>query len=411
MNILFISQYFYPEPFSNNDIARALITKGHNVDVICCVPNYPEGRFYPGYSNSNLRIEMWKGVRIFRAWTIARGKTASKLFLNYLVYPISALIMIGKHGRHDYSVSFTSMPSPIFQCIVALIIKIFYRVPAVYWVQDIWPESLINAIGLKNRLLIFILRKFCAFLYRRADMVLIQSEAFRSKLESMGVKTARIGFFPNTAPERFAPLEAARVNPKIAALMPSAPLRLMFAGNVGESQNLDIVLSAAQKLQKFIDIQWIIVGSGRDLDRLKKRTADAQLNGIVSFVGRHPMNEMPSFYALADAMIVSLKNSEIFQMTVPYKLQTYMSAGKPVIGSISGETRRIIEKAKIGFCADAEDDNGFCEAILRFAALTSAERAEMSENSRIYFSEHYSPERVFNSLERHLLAVSGNVAS
>lgn len=405
MKILFISQYFHPEPFSNNDIARFLVARGHEVEAVSCVPNYPDGTFYPGHSNKTNRVEQWEGVRILRARTIARGKRPLTLFLNYLFYPLAALATIARRGSGSYSVSFTSMPSPIFQCIVALVVKLVNGVPAVYWVQDIWPESLFNTIGIRNPLLRSPIRAFCAFLYRHADIVLVQSEAFRPKLEAMGVDPGRIAFFPNSSPGDFEPIERGSVDPAIAALLPPAPLRLMFAGNVGESQNLDIFIEAAKHLRGQLDVQWIIVGSGRDLKRVTARVAEAGLEDIVIFAGRHPMNKMPEFYALADAMFVSLKDTEIFRMTVPYKLQTYMSAGKPVIGSISGETRNIVEAAQIGFCADAEDVNGLCVAVQRFAALTPSEKRTLSANAIKYFNAHYSADRVFGELERQLLSV------
>jgi colanic acid biosynthesis glycosyl transferase WcaI len=406
MKILFISQYFYPEPFSNNDIARSLVARGHDVDVITCVPNYPDGAFYPGHSNTKNRHELWEGIRIFRARTIARGERSLTLILNYLCYPFAALLTIARCGKQDYSVSFTSMPSPIFQAIVAVVMKVVKGVPAAYWVQDIWPDSLINTIGIKNGLIKRGLLAFCAFLYKRADIVLVQSEAFRSKLEAMGVSSDRIVFFPNTAAEGFAPLSRDEVESNIAALLPPSSLRLMFAGNVGESQNLDIIVEAARRLRSKINAQWVIVGSGRDLQRLQNLTKVAGVSDIVFFTGRHPMKNMPSFYALADAMIISLKDTEIFRMTVPYKLQSYMKAGKPVIGSISGETRRIIEEAGIGFCAEADDIDEFCEKVLNFSNLNNEYKEIMKENSINYFNKNYSPEVTYNNLESILLKTS-----
>lgn len=322
---------------------------------------------------------------------------------------MAALVTIARRGRGPYSVSFTSMPSPIFQCIVAVIMKMVGGVTAVYWLQDIWPDSLFNTLGIKNRLLRVPLRALCAFLYRRADIMLVQSDAFRPKLVAMGVEPSRIAFFPNTSPCDFEPIPPNDVEPAIAALLPPAPLRLMFAGNVGESQNLDIFIAAAKRLRGHCEVQWVIVGSGRDLDRIMALVVEAGLDDIVIFAGRHPMNKMPAFYALADAMVISLKDTEIFRMTVPYKLQTYMSAGKPVIGSISGETRSIIEAAQIGFCADAEDLHGLCEAIQNFAALTPSQRRGMSANALEYFTTHYSADRVFGDLEQQLLSVAKTV--
>lgn len=406
MNILFISQYFYPESFSNNEIAQALVKRGHDVEVVCCVPNYPEGIFYEGYSNSLRRLEKWNGIRILRARTKARGRGRFSLLLNYLTYPIAALAMVAKNGAMRYSISFTSMPSPIFQCIVALVLKKFRGVPAVYWVQDIWPESLINTIGLKNRLVKSLLTKFCSYLYRRADLVLIQSEAFRPRLENMGVSSAQIDFFPNTAPDEFVPLEKLEADPAILSLLPETALRLMFAGNVGESQNLDLIVEAAAKLRQRHSIQWVIVGNGRDLERIQRRVTSAGVDDLIKLVGRHPTSKMPDFYALADAMIISLKDSEIFRLTVPYKLQTYMGAGKPVIGSISGETKRIIEEANIGYCAEAGDLEGFCDSVGQFARLTTGQRKSLSLNARNYFDAHYNADKVFDDLERKLCSVA-----
>jgi glycosyltransferase involved in cell wall biosynthesis len=406
MNILFISQYFYPEPFSNNEIAQALVKRGHHVEVVCCVPNYPEGVFYEGYSNSSRRLEKWNGISILRALTKARGKGRFSLLLNYLIYPIAALAMVAKNGAGRYSISFTSMPSPIFQCIVALTIKKFRGVPAIFWVQDIWPESLIDTIGLKNRLVKLLLTQFCSYLYSRADLVLIQSEAFRPRLEKMGVSSARIDFFPNTAPDEFVPLVRSEVDPAILSLLPEAPLRLMFAGNIGESQNLDLIINAAAKLKQYHSIQWVIVGNGRDLERIRQRVKSAGIDDLIKLVGRYPTNKMPDFYALADAMIISLKDTEIFRLTVPYKLQTYMRAGKPVVGSISGETKRIIEQANMGYCAEGDDLEGFCDAVGQFALLSTKQRIDLSLNARNYFNTHYNADKVFGDLERKLRLVA-----
>lgn len=406
MNILFISQYFYPEPFSNNDIAQALAKRGHEVEAVVCVPNYPEGEFYPGFSNRERRTEMWNNIHILRAFTVARGKRPVTLLLNYLTYVPSAIWTIFSKGRGDYSVSFCSMPSPVTQCIVAIAMKFGRGVPSIFWVQDIWPDSLVNTLGIKNRFVKVALHKFCALLYRQADIVMIQSEAFRPKLEAMGVEGHRLVYFPNTAPDD-APgdlPDADRL--KIKSLFPATPLRLMFAGNVGESQNLDIILHAAARLRERFDIQWVIVGSGRDLERLKALADKLEVNDIVLFAGRHPMQSMPAFFERADAMIVSLKNTEIFHMTIPFKLQSYMKAGKPVIGSISGETMRIIDEARMGFCAEADDIDAFCVAVEKFAALSQDERNQCSENAHRYFMANFAPDHIYGLLERHLQSVA-----
>lgn len=409
MRILFLSHYFYPEPFSNTDIARALVQRGHEVEVVCYVPNYPDGTFYPGYSNRERREEELDGIRIRRAWTIPRGNNRGTLLVNFLLFSFTALFTIWRRGVGNYDVSFTSMPSPIFQGVASIVMKKLRGVPAVWWVQDLWPESLLVTLGIRNSFVARLMRWICGFLYRRADLLLVQSEAFRPRLEALGVSPERISFFPNTAPDEFVVIASGQADPAINALFPPTQLRLMFAGNIGESQNLDIIVAAASRLRNICDIQWVIVGSGRDAGRISKRVLDAGVEDLVVLTGRHPMNSMPHFYALADAMIVSLKDTEIFALTVPYKLQTYMSAGKPVIGSISGEARRIIEMANIGFCADANDLEGFCRAVQTFAALDSKSRAAMGSRARAWFEQHYAASSTFDRLERELEAAVRSV--
>jgi colanic acid biosynthesis glycosyl transferase WcaI len=399
MKILFVSQYFHPEPFSNGDIARALVGRGHEVDVICCVPNYPEGRFYPGYDNKTRREECWEGVNVVRVRTVPRGSRPAQLIANYLVYPPAAVAAWWRRRARRYDVSFTSMPSPIFQALVPTVVRALRGVPAVHWIQDIWPDSLINAFGIRNRALHWLLGAFCTWLYRRADVLLIQSEAFRPKLEAMGLPADRIAFLPNTSPALFERIDRDAVDPPVVEMLPQAKLRLMFAGNVGESQNLDVFIDAASRLPAELGIQWVVVGEGRDLARVKDRVAAAKIDNAFVFTGRQPMEMMPHFYAMADAMLVSLKDTEIFRMTVPFKLQSQLALGKPVIGSIGGEAKRIIDESHAGFCAEPDNVEDLVEVVRRFAATSVEEREAMAANAIAYFQAHYEADRVYTMLE------------
>lgn len=397
MKILFISQYFHPEPLSNTDLAKSMIANGHDVDVLTSVPNYPEGKFYSGYSNTQRRFERWCGMNVARSITVPRGQSSFYLMLNYLVYPAAALINWWPRRRQAYDVSFTSMPSPIFQALVAIVIRAFARVPAVYWVQDIWPDSLVDVLGIRNRALRWLLLRLCGWIYRRGDLVLIQSEAFRPKLESMGVAPERIAFLPNSSPSGFTPLALEDVDADVKAMIPPAALRLMFAGNVGESQNIDVYIEAARLLGD-MNVQWVIVGHGRDFERVRAAVMEAGCDEFFVFTGRQPMARMPHFYALADAMLVSLKDTEIFRITVPFKLQSYLALGKPVIGSIGGEAKRIIAQSGAGFCAEPEDAQALADAVRRFAATSCEERGAMGKAATAYFEKNYSQDRVYAML-------------
>ena len=326
--------------------------------------------------------------------------------LNYLTFPVTATYsMLTRRGKRP-DVSFTSMPSPIFQALVAVAASVTRGVPSVYWVQDIWPDSLINTLNIRNHILRRVLATFCGWLYRRATIVMVQSEAFRPKLEAMGVPADKIMFLPNSSPETF---QTPRADDEDASVdLPPAALRLMFAGNVGESQNVDVFVKAAKLIPDELDVQWVIVGDGRDLARIRSVVETAGLNDRFVFTGRQPMESMPHYYARADAMLLSLKDTEIFRLTVPFKLQSYLAVGKPVIGSIGGEARRIVEAAGAGYCVEPDDAAALAEAVAAFARLSPVERDGMSRNASAFYERWYASDKVHDMLENALVTAAGS---
>lgn len=409
MKITFISQYFHPEPFSNNEIAQALVEKGHDLDVICCVPNYPSGVFTEGYDNKTRRFEIWKGIRIWRVFTIARGTSALRLILNYVTFPITAGLEMRRRLKTRPDVSFVSLLSPVFQAIVGLTLRRRHGTPCVYWVQDIWPESPIIALGLRNPLIIKPLTALCGYLYRKADLILVQSAAFPQMIERFGVPAERIRVLPNTAPPIYHPM-ASQEAPIQADMIAKARQKpkdfvVMFAGNIGDSQDFDTLIAAAELLKE-TDITWAIIGSGRALERSQAKVRNAGLEGVFKFLGRHPEDMMPGFFAQADAMLVSLLDTPIFALTVPYKVQCYMACAKPIVASLSGEGARIIEQARAGIAAPPSEPRALADAILELRNLPEDERAQLGKNARDYFKANYSPDIVYGNLEAWLSEVA-----
>lgn len=401
MRIAFISQYFFPEQFSNNAIAKDLVRRGHEVHVICCVPNYPAGRFFDGYSNSARREEKWEGTQISRAYTVPRGKGAVSLVANYLIYPIAASWTMFRRLKPRADVSFVSMPSPLLQAMAGLILRWRAGTPCVYWVQDIWPESATYTLGLKSRLIVGPLNWLCGWLYRRADIVMIQSAAFRDMIVRFGVSPDRIRVLPNTAPDSYRPLEPGQAV-EYATVVPQQGFRLMFAGNIGESQDFDTLITAARLLRSRQNLHWIIIGSGRDEDRVKQRVKDEGLDACFHFLGRFSEEEMPKFFAHADAMLVSLKDIPIFALTVPYKVQCYMACGKPIIASLNGEGARIVNESNAGIAVAASQPELLAAAIVRMMEAGDNGRAIYAANARRYFDENYSAAKVYGDLEQAL---------
>ncbi|MCB1759295.1 MAG: glycosyltransferase family 4 protein [Gammaproteobacteria bacterium] len=400
MRIAYISQYFFPEQYFNNLIAGELVKRGHQVHVICCVPNYGQDSFFAGYSNRLNRSETWNGVRIDRAWTVARGRSRLRLALNYLTYPVTASWTAWRKLKSKPDVSFVSMPSPVFQAFVAIFLKRVRRVPSVYWVQDIWPESATYTLNLRNPILVKPLNWICGWLHRQADCVLVQSAGFVPMITRFGVPEERIRVLPNTARAIYRPVPPEQA-PAEAALMPQSGFRLVFAGNIGESQDFDTLIKAAREL-KTQDISWVIIGSGRGLERAKDQVARFGLTSKVLFLGRHPEERMPLLFAHADAMLVSLKDAPIFALTVPSKLQSYMACGKPIIASLKGEGARIMLEAGAGIVVPPGSPTALAEAILRMKSIPLQQRSDYGSRGLHYFQQNYSQEIVLDKLEATL---------
>lgn len=424
LRIAFVSQYFFPEQFSNNTIVEDMVARGHEVDVVTGVPNYGRDTFFDGYSNRARREEDWRGAKVHRAWSIPRGRRAAQLLLNYITFPVTGSWTALRRIRGRPDVAFVSMLSPPFQALPAILLRRFRGTPVVYWVQDIWPESATHTLGLQNPLIVRPLTAVCRWIFRRADMVLVQSEAFPPMVERFGVPAGRIRVLPNTAPPMYRPMTAEEA-PEQRALMPpgmrdagmrdagmpdagtpgaggAGPVfRLMFAGNIGESQDFDTLLAAAALLRDHA-LHWVIIGSGRDLDRVRGRVAELGLEGRVHLLGRHPEETMPGFFAQADALIVSLRDNDIFRLTVPYKVQCYMACGRPVLAVISGEGARVVEESTGGLGVPPGDPERLAQAIRQLMAMPPEARQDMGRRARAFYEANYSRERVYGNLETWL---------
>ena len=407
MRIAFISQYFYPEQFSNNAISCELVRRGHDVHAFPSVPNYPGGRFHKGYSNTRNREEEWNRVRISRSFTVPRGRSAITLLLNYLVYPFAASWTMFRRMKQPADVSFVSMPSPLFQALAGIILRWRTGTPCVYWVQDLWPESATYTLGITNRFVVSMLNGICGWLYRKADLVMIQSAAFRPMIMRFGVAPEKIAVLPNTAPDSYRPI-LPKEAPDEGRLVPAEGFRLMFAGNIGESQDFDTLVEAAELLRNQKHLHWVIVGSGRDEARVRQVVADRGLGGNFHFLGRHPEEAMPRFFAHADAMIVSLRDVPIFALTIPYKVQCYMACGKPIIASLNGEGARIIEESGAGIAVPAAQPRLLADGILAMMQATHQKLDTHAANARRYFESTFSNDRVYGDLDRTLIRVAAS---
>lgn len=399
MHILYLSQYFHPEQFLNNHVAKALVTEGHRVDVVCSVPNYPAGRFFEGYSNAHRREETWEGVDIHRVFTVPRGTSAIQLVANYLTYPLAASWRILRLGRRRRgAISFVSMPSPLFQALAGIFAKRVWKIPTVYWVQDIWPDSAIITLGIRNRLAVRLLDGICGWIYRQADLVMVQSDGFHGRIVGFGVPAELIVTLPNCAPDTFAPVAPDAIPERIRSLVPRNRRIIMFAGNIGESQDFDTIIAAAALLPADSAVLLVVIGSGRDEERVRRKVKDEGLDHRFLFLGRHPEADMPAFFACAHVMLVSLRDEPIFALTLPSKVQAYMACGKPMLASLAGEGAAVIEQSGAGIVVPPSTPSELSQAMVQIAARENGTLRAMGDRARQTYVEQFSLQAVTASL-------------
>lgn len=385
MKLLVVSQYFYPENFRINELCFELVKKGHSVTVLTGYPNYPEGEIYPAYQDRTIKYEEINGVLVHRVDMRPRKKNAINLFRNYLSYAYKGSLGAFKLEK-DYDAIFVFEVSPITQVIPALIYKMRHKVPIFVNCQDIWPD-VIKVYGIKEKSIVFkMVKALSAWLYNKADLIITSSPGFNNYLKNVcKVPHEKMKYLPNFAEEFY--LEFG--NQKVG----DDKLHLLFAGNIGKAQNLDVIVEAVAKLtvEERQSILVDILGDGSYLPTLKTKIREKELEDVFEFHGRKPVTEIKAFYEYADAFLITLEGNSPVSMTIPSKLQGYMGAGKPIIGSIDGGAYEIIKLANCGECVKANDAEGLAQILKKYIA--NAEYfSELGLLGKKYFKEHFSLE-------------------
>lgn len=394
MRILVVCQHYWPEPYYLPDVCEELVRRGHEVHVVTDVPNYPMGEIYDGYRRGKNREEYRNGVRITRTFTIPRRHNSIFRLLNYYSYSLSSTAYVSSLPG-DYDVVFTNETSPIMMTRAATAYAKKWGKKCVMYCMDLWPACL-TAGGMSPENPIY--KFFGAVskkLYNRADRILITSKMFREYLETEhNVPDEKIDYLPQYAASQFDELPPAEKK---------ETYDFVFAGNIGAAQRLDTLLRAAAELGENAPdgkpLRWHIVGDGSELQNLIDLAQRLKLQNVI-FHGRHPAEEMPEYYAMADAMLVLLTADKNISRTLPGKVQTYMAARKPVLAAADGETPRVLAEAQCGYCAPAEDSCAFAEAVKTF--LADPDKAKLGRNARNYYEQHFTKQRFMDRLEEEL---------
>lgn len=405
MKILVISQYYWPESFKINDLTKELVSRGHDVTVYTSLPNYPFGRFFEGYSFfKGPYYEEKDGVKIIRIPQPARGKNKGvKLIFNYLFYGFVGALLAPFRLKKDFDCIFIYGLSPIFLAIPGIVLKKLWKIPTYFWVTDLWPESLEAAGITRNKSIIYPIRKLTNWIYKNCDKILTTSVGFIEEIKKQGIDKEKLIFWPQWAEPIFN--KSNKKNDYEDDQFPKGKFVILFAGNIGTSQDMPTIVRAAEILKRSDRIAIVIVGDGLALKECKDLAKKNELKNIF-FIGRKPLETMPYYFSKSDVLLVSLVDTFLFSITIPSKIQTYLVSKKPILASLNGEGGKLISDWKAGVQVNASSPHDLASAILNLSKMDSGSLREMGEHAYSCYKNLFDREKLITQLEKILQSVN-----
>jgi glycosyltransferase involved in cell wall biosynthesis len=386
MRVLILSQYFWPESFRINEVAQSLREAGCEVTVLTGQPNYPDGAVYQGYRAFGMGLEDFAGCEVYRIPLAPRGRaSATRLVANYLSF-VTGASLLGPWilRRRRFDVIFVYAISPILQALPGIVLRRTTGAALVTWVQDIWPQSLEVTGFVRSPRLLRIVAAVVRWIYRRCDLLLVQSRGFVPMVQAM-CATTPVEYHPN--PGELAFHEQHQGQP---ALQLHSGFNVVFAGNLGTAQALDTVLAAAAMLKEDARVRFVLIGSGSRSDWLAE---EVQRRGLpnVQLPGRFSPQQMPGILAQASVLLVTLARSPIMSQTIPSKIQAYLAAGKPILAALDGEGASVVTEARAGLACPAEDAAALVAAVRQLQALPQSDLDRLGQSGRAYYERHFEP--------------------
>ena len=393
MRILIVSQYFWPENFRINEIAEFLKKENIEVDILTGKPNYPEGKIFEVFKENPANYNSYKGTQIYRVPIFTRGSGSFlSLFFNYSSFLFSSMTVgLFKLRKNKYDYILTFGTSPVTVALTSLFFSKIKKTKTIIWVLDLWPNILKDLNIINNKFLLYFLTKITNFTYKKHDIILAQSESFLSEIIKQNKKTY---LFPSW-PETIKKIELNNHLENIKLDKYKNYFKIVFTGNIGQAQDFDRIIKLA-KVLKEENVIFIIVGKGRKFEYFNKLKLLENLKNII-FMGNHPLEKMSYFHEIADAFIITLNSGEALNKTIPGKLSTYMTAGKPIIGIIDGEAKNIINISKSGICLDLNNKE-YIKKIKNFINLDKQELKILGNNAITYSSKFFNKQKILKDL-------------
>lgn len=403
MRILIVSQYFHPENFRVNQLATALRESGHDIVVLTGEPNYPSGRFFPGYGSWRPRAEIWNGIDIIRVPIFARRAGRGwQLALNYLSFAISATLFGLPKARGKFDACIAFCPSPITIAIPAIVQRKLRKTPVAIWLQDLWPESVLAVTRTRSLLMKRGLAALVRWIYRRVDQIWIQSRAYAGSVTTHGGRAEQIVYLPNWAEDLY---DCSRWTDIVAAPLPANAI--LYAGNFGRAQGLEAVIEAADRGRAIAPpVHWVLIGDGLLNDWLRSEISRRSLDQHVTVMPWRAPQELPGLIKSAAALLVILADDPVFAQTIPSKLQSCLASGRPIVASLAGESARLVEEAQCGIVCAPQDAAALADAARAVAAMQQAERDRLGRNAHAYFQANFTQSRIIDMVLERLRALA-----
>ena len=393
MKILVFSQYFYPENFRINTLCRELVMRGHEVTVVTGYPQYPYGRIYDGYGFDIPYESQWNGVKICRVKVHPRGSNLLGMLRNTVDYVVQANRWV-KACREKFDAVYVFEVSPVTVGLPAVNYKKKFGVPMFFNLQDLWPENVEEVLGIRFAPLTWLINRIVDRIYNGSDKILCTSNGFAENLRGRGVPDEKIVFWPQFC------LEPNLKEAEKPEVYRDDTFNIVFAGNLGDAQGLDLMVDAAREL-KGTAVRWYLVGDGRAKARLEQKVRDCGVCEEVTFIGRVSEKEADRYVHFADCAYLSFQDNKIFNMTLPAKLQTYLACGTPILAAAGGESARLVGENGIGFVCRPRLEE-LVNTAKQAASMSRQEREAMSAAARIYYEQHFTMDDLVTELETML---------
>ncbi len=389
MRILLLSQWFQPEKFlCGMPFVRELIALGHEVEVLTGFPNYPQGVLYEGYHIKPLQKEILEGVPVIRVPLFpSHDQSAIRRIANYMSFAFSAST-IGIFAVKRADVAYVYHP-PGTVGLPACMLRLIRRIPFIYDIKDLWPDTLEASGMFTNRLGLWFVNKWCRFVYKRASKIVVCTPGFKKKLCERGVPEEKIEVIYNWCDDTMIrPVERDENLSKELGL--AGRFNVIFGGNIGAAQALIAVLEAAKIIEdRYPKIQFVLIGDGIEKNLLRQKADDMKLKNV-KFIPFKPISEIASILSLGDLLFVHLKDEPLFRITIPAKLQAYMAVGKPILNAVRGEAAELLSRANAGLSCEPENPKSIAETVIKFYSLSPVELKRMGDNGKKFYHEQLS---------------------